>query len=320
MLFPEEMIISEIFLLKAECKQAFCHVFGRPIRYNNHDSAEFLKNIAEMKGVIIMKKIISIILTAALLVSLVTAAYAESAVGYTPTDVMEWYLADQDNAADIYDQAANAASRVVENLAYVASLNANDEQLAILTDALNGVDELRGNMDVDSKQRLGVYCAYIMRTLRVLCDESDPTGVYADTVQNIIDEFNAYDENVDTADLQTVYALFASVKLATVVTEECCTSQDQIDQIEAGLAELDAENEAAANVFDQMVVGSKWLRKMLGAFAKLNNANCIDLVEQELEAREVIVAEMTDPMEITNQYLASSMYALGIFTGDYGLE
>ena len=58
MLFPEEMIISEIFLLKAECKQAFCHVFGRPIRYNNHDPAEFLKNIAEMKGVIIMKKII----------------------------------------------------------------------------------------------------------------------------------------------------------------------------------------------------------------------------------------------------------------------
>ena len=170
-----------------------------------------------------------------------------------------------------------------------------------------------------AEQALGVNCVYIAQALTVLCNESDPEGVHADTVQGIIDQYNEIDATVDTPEMQTVNALFTAVKLAAVVVEECCASQDQIDQIEAGLAELDAENEAAVNVFDQMVVGSKWLRKMLGAFAKLNNTNCIDLVEQEMEAREVIVAEMTDPMEITNQYLISSMFALGIFTGDYSL-
>ena len=80
-----------------------------------------------------MIKTIKLILTALLLVSLAAAAFAESAVGYTPADVMDWYLADQDNAADIIDQTLNAASRVVENLAYVASFNANEEQLEKLT-------------------------------------------------------------------------------------------------------------------------------------------------------------------------------------------
>ena len=266
-----------------------------------------------------MKKIIKLTLTALLLVAYAAVAVAESAVGYTPTDVMDWYLADQDNAEDITDQAANAASRVVENLVYVASLNANDEQLERLMGISNAVDEARGNVDIDGSQRLGVYCVYIVQALRVLCNESDPEGVHADTVQGIIDQYNEIDATVDTPEMHTVYALVTAIKLTTVVVEECCTTQDQIDQIEAGLAELDAENEAAENVYGQMVVGSKWLRKLLGAFAKLNNANCIDLIEQELEAREGIVAVMTDPMEITNQYLTSSMFALGLFTGDYSL-
>lgn len=91
-----------------------------------------------------MKKIIKLTLTALLLVAYAAVAVAESAVGYTPTDVMDWYLADQDNAEDITDQAANAASRVVENLVYVASLNANDEQLERLMGISNAVDEARG--------------------------------------------------------------------------------------------------------------------------------------------------------------------------------
>jgi len=318
MLFPEEMIISEIFLLKAECKQAFCHVFGRPIRYNNHDPAEFLKNIAEMKGVIIMKKIISVILTAALLVSLVTAAYAESALGYTPTDIMEWYLTDPDDV-DVTEQSANVAARLVENLVYVAGLNANDEQLERLTGILDALTEVRANEEITAEQKLGVNCVYIVQALTVLARESDPTGVYGEQLQGIIDHYNEVDATVDSPDVQAVNALYTADKLAALVVEECCASQDQIDQIEAGLSELNAESEAATIAFDHMIIGTKWLRKLLGAFAKLNNPNCIDAINQEMEAREGIIAEMTDPMEIVNQYLISSMFALGLFTGDYSL-
>ena len=265
-----------------------------------------------------MKKIIKLTLTALLLIAFAAAAFAESAVGYTPTDVMEWYLTDP-NDVEMTEQAANVASRVVENLVYVASLNANDEQLQRLTGILEAVDEVRANAEVTADQKLGVNCVYIVQALNVLCNESDPEGVHADTVQGIIDQYNEIDATVDTPEMQTVYALFTAIKLAAVVTEECCSTQEQIDQIEAGLSELDAENEAAEDVYGQMVVGSKWLRKLLGAFSKLNNTNCIAAIEQEMELRKGIVAEMTDPMEITNQYLTSSMFALGLFTGDYSL-
>ena len=268
------------------------------------------------------KMIISLILSATLLISLVTAVYAESvesAVGYTPADVMEWYLADPDDG-DMTGQSANVAARMVENLVYVAGLNANEEQLERLSGILEAMSGLKANEEITAEQKLGVNCVYIVQALTVLARESDRAGVYGEQLQGIIDYYNEVDATVDSPDVQAVNALYTSVKLAALVVEESCPSQEQIDQIEAGLSELDAENEDASNTFEQMIIGTRWLRKMLGAFAKLNNSNCIDTIEHEMEIREGIVADMSDPMEIVNQYLTSSMFALGLFTGDYSLE
>ena len=267
-----------------------------------------------------MKKIISLILAALLLISF-AAVSAESAVGYTPADVLVWFDVDDEGAANVTEQSVNAAFRVVENLVYVASLNADEGQLEALQGILDAITDLRSNQDVTAEQQLGIGCVHIMQTLIVLCNESDPQGVYADQLQDIIDSYNELDATVDTPEVQAVNALYSSIKLAAMVVEECCTSQDQIDQIEAGLTELDAENEAAQNVYEQMVVGAKWLRKLLGAFAKLNNSNCIETIEQEMTLREALIADNDmGPQESLFQYLASSMYALAIFTGDYTIE
>lgn len=266
-----------------------------------------------------MKKIISLILTAMLVVSLVASAYAESAVGFTPTDVMQWYLEDLDDANPTV-QSSYIAAHLVENLVYVTGLNANEEQLDSLESIMSTLREVWNDTELSDEQRLGIHCVYILKTLIVLAHESDPSGTYNELLQGIVDDYNEADATIKTADMQAVNALYTSVKLAALVVEECCTSQEQIDQIEAGLSELNAESKAASVAYDHMIIGTKWLRKMLGAFAKLNNPNCADAIDQEKELREGIVAEMTEPMEIVNQYLTSSMFVLGLFTGDYSLN
>ena len=116
-------------------------------------------------------------------------------------------------------------------------------------------------------------------------------------------------------------ALFTSVKLATLLVEECCTSQELIDQLQSGVSEMSAENEAAENASEQMVIGAKWLRKMRGAFAKLNNSNCISMIEQEWNLRESLIVENElNANQTLVQYLASSVYAMAIFTGFYTVE
>lgn len=269
-----------------------------------------------------MKKIISLILTAMLAVTFISGAYAEeSPVGYTPTDVLEWYEEGDEAAADASGQAANAVFRLVENLVYTASLNADSDQQGELTGILDTLTGLGSDEEITAEQQLGAGSACIARALAVLCGEADPEGVHADTVQGIIDEYNEVDKTVDSPEEQTVYALFTSVKLAALLVEESCTSQEQIDQVGAGLDGMDAENEAAADVYEQMDVGAKWLRKMLGAFAKLNNPDCIETVEEELARREALIAkDDMGPVQLLVQYLTSSMYTMGIFTGDYTLE
>ena len=268
-----------------------------------------------------MKKIISIVLVAALLVCFTATALAESAVGYTPRDVLQWLEENDEFAKDATEQSVNASHRLAEMLVYIDSLNADEEALETLQDILNAVKEAGNSEDLSPFQSLATGSVQIARALVVLANESDPNGVYGDTLQGLIDDYNAGNDAVDSADGQTVVALFAAVRLAALVVKESCTSQDQIDQIDAGLAELDAENEAAGDMYDQMAAAAKWLRKMLGAFAKLHNPGCADDINAELENTENhIASEDMGPKQVTFQYLCASIYAMAIFTGDLSMD
>ncbi|MBQ9325933.1 MAG: hypothetical protein IJ246_09185 [Clostridia bacterium] len=267
-----------------------------------------------------MKKIISLVLAAIMLICC-TSVFAESPLSFTPADVLEWLAAGDQNAADVDEQAANASYNLGLALAYVTSLNANEDQLASLQDILNALVEVRDNEELSASQKQGVNCAYIVRLLTLLCKESDVEGVHAERLQGYIDSYNEADESIDSSEGQTVNALFTSVKLATLLVEECCTSQELIDQLQSGVSEMSAENEAAENASEQMVIGAKWLRKMLGAFAKLNNSNCISMIEQEWNLRESLIVENElNANQTLVQYLASSVYAMAIFTGFYTVE
>ena len=268
-----------------------------------------------------MKKNFKAVLAVILLVVFTGSAFAESAVGFTPEDVLRWLEDDDKYAEDATQQSVNASYRLAEMLVYVDGLNANEENLETLQSILDTLNELSKSEDLSAYQCLASGCVQVVRALVVLANEADPNGVYGDTLQEIVDTYNAGNDAVETADGQTVNALYTAMKLTTLVVKESCTSQDQIDQIDAGLAEFDAENEAAGDIYDQMAVCAKWLRKMLGAFAKLNNPNCAGDIDIQMERVEnYISSDQMSSEQTTFQYLCASIYAMAIFTGYMTME
>ena len=200
-------------------------------------------------------------------------------------------------------------------------MNANEDQLETLQSILDAVKEIGEDADASPYQNLAVSCVQVLRALVVLANESDPNGVYGETLEGIIEDYNRVNDAVETADAQSANALFTAMKVTSLVVKECCASQEQIDQIDEGLAQFDAENEAAADVNEQTVVCARWLRRMLGAFAKLNNAGCAgDIDAQRERTEDVITSGDLNLEQKTVQYLASSVYALAIFTGDMTME
>ncbi|MBQ8093927.1 MAG: hypothetical protein IJ242_10175 [Clostridia bacterium] len=263
-----------------------------------------------------MKKIISLILTAMFLITFTAGAFAESVIGYTPEDVVQAMMERDESAETAQEQLVLATHSLVEQLVYVTSLNANEEQINTLKGILEDIEDVRDNTEITQSASLATGSIGIIRTLLVLARESDPNGVHADLLQNIIDSHNANDDAVETADEQTVNAFFTAIRLTALVVEESCNSQEQIDEIEAGLGQLAEEIEAAENIDAQLVVATKWLRKLLGAFAKLHNPSCADDINSQMEGTEnYIVSEELSPIQSASQYVVASVYAISIFTG-----
>ena len=268
-----------------------------------------------------MKKTISLLLAALLFVTFTSAAFAESAFGYTPQDVLQWLEENDEAAENATEQAVNASHRLAEMLVYVDSLNENEEAHETLQSILDALTELRNSEDVSPFQSLASGSVQIVRALVVLANESDPNGVYGDALENIVQVYNTGNDAAETADAQTVNALYTAVNLTTLVVKESCSSQDQIDQIDAGLAEFAEEDKAADGIDGQMAVGAKWLRKLLGAFAKLHNPNCAADIDTQMEhVEDLIVSEGLDSKQTTFQYLVASVYAMAIFTGYMTME
>ncbi len=268
-----------------------------------------------------MKKFISIILTVVLFVTFAATALAESAFGYTPDQVVQRLEEYDQYAEDAIQQAVNASHRLAEDLVYVDSLNANDETRETLQTILDAVAELDNDSEISAVQSLAGGTVQIVRALVVLANEADPNGVYGETLEAIIQNYNTTNDAVQTADEQVVNALYTAVRLAELVVKESCTSQEQIDQIDEGAAQFAADDEAAEGVEAQMAVGAKWLRKMLGAFAKLNNPNCIEDIDSQMEGVEnYIASEDMGQKQVLFQYLLASIYAINIFTGYLHLD
>ena len=261
-----------------------------------------------------MKKIISLILAALLLTTLVSAALAESAI-LTPAEVVDKLLEYDQYQEDAEGQAANAAQRLAEMMVYIASLNAGEGHMETLRGILDTLNEAEGS-DAGVLQYIGIGCVQTVQALIVLAQESDPDGVYEESLDAIIDAHNAGDADAETASEQIVNALFTCVKLTALIDQESCSTQDQFDQIVASGDQINADLDAAGTVEDQMAVGAKWLCKLLGAFAKLHNPDCAADIEAQIEGRESYIAEEEmGPKQALYQYLTGSIYNMGIFTG-----
>ena len=265
-----------------------------------------------------MKKFISLILSVMLLVSCCGAFAEDTTFGYTPQNVLEWMEENDQYAEGALEQAVNVSHRLAEMIIYIAGINASEEQVETLGEIINTLAEARESDEISPNQSLATGCMGVTRALVVLAQESDPNGVYQANLDSILEAHDANDDAVETADGQSINALFTAVKVTALICEEASSSQDQIDQIEAGLQECSAEADAAASADEQLAVGAKWLRKMLGAFSKLMNPGCADDIDEELRLKEEYIAEVeATPLQTAFQYLTSSVYAMAVFTGYY---
>ena len=256
-----------------------------------------------------------------MLTALATTSIAESAVNYTPEDVFGRMEENDQYAEDAVGQCVNVSHRLAEMIVYVDSLNADEAHNEALGEILADLTALREDEEIADEKSFAAGCVDILRALVALAEESDAEGAAASDLEGIIADYNAGLESAEIVETETVQALYASVKVTSLVALESCSSQDQFDQIQAGMGEFAADDEAAANVSEQMAVGAKWLRKMLGAFSKLHNPDCAGTIDRGMSLREEKIASDTESaVQATMQYLASSVYALGIFTGYYTLE
>ena len=105
-----------------------------------------------------MKKLISALLVLALLVSSASIVFAEESAQLTSERVMERLAAGDDAAADVFGQISNAALRLAEMTAAVASVKVdNQDDVDHLNRILDAVSEADAqNPDTDEKLSIGV--------------------------------------------------------------------------------------------------------------------------------------------------------------------
>ena len=265
-----------------------------------------------------MKRIIAILLSVMLLVSCTASAFAATEITFTPDDVVESLENNNDLAEDVVWQTAYGTYAVTEMLMYITKINANDEQLEILGEIMDTLTNLISNTDeLSSNQSLAGGSDTIVRTLQVLAQEVDPQGIHNDQLQAYIDKYYANDAAAETADEQTIIAICSATELAGLIVMENCTSQDQLDQVQDTLQnEYGAEFDSTQNMEEQLAVGTKWLRKLMGAFVKLMNPNIAEDMDAHFENTESVIASHDDygPVQTACAYLNSTVYALKMFT------
>jgi hypothetical protein len=263
-----------------------------------------------------MKKLISILLTVIMLVSFSGAAMAENTGdnGFSPKDVLQWLDKTEKQTEDVDGQLVNGAYRLAQMLVCIDTANADEEQSKALDDILKRLSEANADDSLGLDQRFATGAIQVVQALEILAHQMDKEGKNGQIADNFKAEFLKNDEAISTPSEQAVNALYSAVKFAALAAEECCTSQDMVDQIEEGLTQVGQEDAAASTVGEKLVVGSKWLFKMLGAFTKLQGEDKIQSIENITNNTEAGVAN-AGPLQATATWLYSCVYACGVLTG-----
>ena len=264
-----------------------------------------------------MKKLISILLTVMMLVPFCGAAMAENnseGDGFTPKDVLQWLDDSDKEAQDADGQLINGAMRLAEMLVCVDSVNANEEQNEALQSILGRLAIAKSDESLGQDQMFATGTIEVVEALELLARQVDGEGKNAQIADNLKDEFLKGNDAAPTPSDQAVNALYSAVKFAALAAEECCPSQDMVDQIEEGLTPVSQDDAAASTVGEKLVVGSRWLFKMLGAFTKLQGEDKVQSIENLTNNTEAGVADY-GPLQAAATWLYSSVYACGVLTG-----
>lgn len=264
-----------------------------------------------------MKKLISILLALLMLASLATTAFAEENVAFNQALVIKWLDEGDDDAVDVDGQLANGALRLAEmvvavNNWLVASQEEVDRAEAVLS-ALTEVD----TPDVLDETKLAAGTMKALEALLLLANQVDREDKYEAYIEKIVEDFTAQNESMTTGKGQAVNALYQSVKVMALLIEENCTSEEMVQQVEAGLTQFGEDEEATTTVDEQLCNGAYWLCKMTAAFAKMVNQDNIEMIEGMVADYQEVSDDTEGTLQRTVTWLYGSVRMFGVLADEF---
>lgn len=261
-----------------------------------------------------MKRLLSVLLAVMMLLSLGSVAFAEEAdQGITQEKVLQWLDEGEDAAESVQGQLANGALRLAEmvvavNSKLVASEEENDRAEAVL-DALAEVSD----SDAGEETILAAGTIKALEALLLLANQMDREDKYEAYIEQIVDTFSAQNEQMTSGKGQAVNALYQSVRVMALLTEEHCTSEEMIQQVEAGLTQFAEDEEATVTADDQLANGARWLCKMTAALAKLlsQDSAAVSSIEEMMKDNETLDAQQDNAGQQAVIWLYGSVHMMG---------
>ena len=216
----------------------------------------------------IMKRIISLLLVSVLLFSLGVIGYAET---LTADLVLERLDATETECETPEDRVVNGAMRLAEMIVTLDSMSIETQEEA---DQLNNIlDNLEAiNVPEESfAHKRGVALTRVLDGLVIFQEQFDREGRYTDQLNMILESFDTCDDKAETASEQAMNALYHCVRLASLIAQEQCSTQNMVNQVKNETAAFQAGDEAAADLSAKFVNGGEALLRMLTAIASLRD-------------------------------------------------
>lgn len=261
-----------------------------------------------------MKRLLSILLAAVMILSLGSAAFAEEAdQGLTQDKVLNWLDEGEDAAESVQGQLANGALRLAEMVVAVNNkLMASEEDVDRAEAVLDALTEV-SNSDAGEETILAAGTIKAFEALLLLANQMDREDKYEAYVEQIVDTFSAQNEEMTSGKGQAVNALYQSVRVMALLTEEHSTSEDMIQQVEAGLTQFGEDEDATVTTDDQLANGARWLCKMTAALTKLINPDsaAVSAIEEMMNDNETLSEQQDNSEQQTVIWLYGSVRMLG---------
>ena len=259
-----------------------------------------------------MRKLISILLAVLTLLSLGSAAFAEEA-DLTQKMVLGWLDEGEDAAENVQEQMANGALRLAEMVVAVNNkLMASEEELDRAEAVLSALAEV-DTPDIGDETKLAAGTMKAFEALLLLANQMDREDRYEAYVEQIFESASAQNEEMTTGKGQAVNALYQSVKVMALLTEEHCTSEEMIQQVEDGLTQFGEDEDATVTVDDQLANGARWLCKMTAALTKLlsQDSAAVSDIEDMMDDNETLSEQQDNAEQQAVIWLYGSVHMLG---------